>query len=293
MGKINRGDNLLNDIEVNLDIKENKVMNLGQLPLIHIDTPLGKRLKGLKNIKLDLFIVLGLFQSFINLDDCEENYILRHSLWFSGVITYGRCFTVASGRGVRLERPRYISALDESLVKTHDEIMEQRHKYIAHADDNPYEDFEVFGVIDPIVNKVVGTTNHFSKTFNVNIESMNRYLSLVNEVIIRVAEDEERANQALNIQLASIPLDSFSLIEPSNKNNDELSITYAVLGTRLCLEKEDYLTGIEYFNRAINLNPNEIGFYINRSKAFDAVGELRKKQEDLYKIEELTKSKKL
>ncbi|MCU6798264.1 hypothetical protein OB236_39665 [Paenibacillus sp. WQ 127069] len=278
---------MLNDIEVNIDIKGEKIINHGQLPLIVIDSPVGKRLKGLKHIKLDLFIIQGLFQSFINLEDCEENYILQHSLWFAGVTTYGRCFTEAAGRGIKLEKSKYVTHLEESKVRTHDEIMEQRNKYIAHADDNNYEGFEVFGVVDPETNKLLGLTNNYHKTVAVNRESIKRYIELINEIIIQVAHDDERASSALLKQISSIQVDELRVINPFVDNKKELSKVYAMLGTKYCLNNQDFDNGIEFLTRAINLDPEDDGPYINRANAFETIGDINNQLSDLNKAYEI------
>jgi hypothetical protein len=59
--------------------------------------------------------------------------IVNPALWFSGVLAYTRCFTQATGGGVKLERKDHVAHLSRELVATHDELMRTRNQYVAHA----------------------------------------------------------------------------------------------------------------------------------------------------------------
>ena len=55
--------------------------------------------------------------------------------WHSAVITYGRCFVSANGRGIKLENA-HVQGLGKNQTALHHNIMELRNQYIAHSGKN-------------------------------------------------------------------------------------------------------------------------------------------------------------
>ncbi|MBT6685170.1 MAG: hypothetical protein HN704_08160 [Bacteroidetes bacterium] len=91
------------------------------------------------SIKLDLQYVKQLLEYMKGQEDDE---LLTKSYWISCIIIYGKCFTdAAKGRGTTLNKEDIFSA-NSNLGKFHEELMDMRHNYIAHAGDSIFEKME-------------------------------------------------------------------------------------------------------------------------------------------------------
>jgi len=60
-------------------------------------------------------------------------------LYIAFLASYGKCFTNCKGRNAQLEK----SNLDEKYHQLHEELMRQRHNYVAHSGDDKVEDSAV------------------------------------------------------------------------------------------------------------------------------------------------------
>ena len=65
----------------------------------------------------------------------EKNHAIVKSLFFSSLIFYGKCFTQAKGRGVKLEK----SIVPPGFHAKHDCIMEYRHTLAAHSGEGQWD----------------------------------------------------------------------------------------------------------------------------------------------------------
>jgi hypothetical protein len=91
--------------------------------------------------------------------------ILEFLLYFRGALnSYGKCF-VSSGRGkMKLEKTNVFSTSSE-LLGQHERIMELRHKYVAHSDNNEIEKAS-FEYTDTPAELVVQLQYNFSFPFD-------------------------------------------------------------------------------------------------------------------------------
>ena len=111
-----------------------------------LDSPKSKQWIGNMSIKLDLEYVLSLLRLLKrdSLDSMseEENELFEKSIWISCVITYCKCFTSASkGRLVQLDK-KHLFKNSSNLLSFHEEIMEMRNNYVAHAGESSFEILE-------------------------------------------------------------------------------------------------------------------------------------------------------
>lgn len=67
------------------------------------------------------------------------------AFWFGALVLYGKCFTQAGGRGVKLER----SNLPEEFRECHDYVMGLRHTIVAHAGYSSEELAKIVLVLHP------------------------------------------------------------------------------------------------------------------------------------------------
>jgi len=115
------------------------------------NTKKAKTLLGFIAIEKDLKDTLILLEEFSNLSeaiDCAKygsivynnKTILLKAILRSIVITYGRCFVEADGRGTKLETRDV--GFDPRFIGFHDYIMNMRHQYVAHAGRSEHEEFK-------------------------------------------------------------------------------------------------------------------------------------------------------
>jgi hypothetical protein len=81
---------------------------------------------------------------YINKD--RETGGLVKALFVASISFYGKLFTVAKGRYVKLERSIYDIDKDKEL---HDELMKYRHGYTAHSGEDKVENVNVIIAIPP------------------------------------------------------------------------------------------------------------------------------------------------
>jgi len=65
--------------------------------------------------------------------------LVKQSLKFYSVITHGKCFLEAKGRGVSLNRKEALKLATTDQAAVHDQILHLRNQYIAHSGEGGYE----------------------------------------------------------------------------------------------------------------------------------------------------------
>lgn len=279
---------MLKDIQVpNVNVGTDGVINKGFFTLYRLDTRLSIYLREIKQIKLDLFIARDSFVNINRLEDCEQNYFLKHSLWFSGAMTYCRCFN--SGKR-NLKLGKYINRLEPKLKDAHFELMKQRNKYIAHADTNEFERCEVFGVLDMEGKELIGVSNYYDKIFALNPEMIKNYEELLCKVIDLVAKEEDRRMGLLLDELSQMKIDERNVINPSQTPSIQQQSEFNhMVGYLFCEENKDYTNGLRFMNKAIQLTPNNPDLYVNRSNVYEALNDYKNYKKDLLQALETDK----
>jgi hypothetical protein len=130
-----------------------------------IDSQLSQKLAGyrliekdIRNIKDWLKNILIIYEKNYGKDTPTDEVILNYdretfglvkALFVASMSFYGKLFTTARGRRVKLERSIYDNETDR---KMHDDIMEFRHNYTAHSGEEKIENVNVVLAI-PVHNK--------------------------------------------------------------------------------------------------------------------------------------------
>lgn len=121
-----------------------------RLPVIYPKTKRAIRGTGLFMIRADLVFcqqgfdhLLSIYSTCLEITQKNEGGLTEHGLhsvlfgaraaWFSSVITYGKCFASASGRGVKLTKKKYVGPLGQPYLDCHEKLIDDRHQYVAHA----------------------------------------------------------------------------------------------------------------------------------------------------------------
>ena len=126
----------------------------------------------------------------------EKNHLIIKSLFFSSLIFYGKCFTQAKGRGVKLER----SIIPPEYHNKHDIIMTYRHTLAAHSGEGKWDTGKVNLVLPPNKNSKVGI--HIKpETYRLDFEDDrmddDKFLELVNLVHTKVKAKSETIGQKI------------------------------------------------------------------------------------------------
>ncbi|MGH1441435.1 MAG: hypothetical protein ACRBBR_15070 [Cellvibrionaceae bacterium] len=90
--------------------------------------PLAKRMSALQLLANDLKQVI----EFIEIYE-SSSQTSRFALFQAIAISYGRCYVVGKKRGLSLDEEKVFKN-DKNLLKTHRDMINLRHKTIAHAD---------------------------------------------------------------------------------------------------------------------------------------------------------------
>lgn len=120
---------------------ENRMLNENGEPLLTIsaialDEHLSKQHSSYSEIEWELEDTKN---SFYRAKQFDSEDTIRSSLFVSAIMAYGRVFTQSEGRnGVKLEGTPHWLGNDPTAIKRHNELMEFRHKIIAHTGNSPY-----------------------------------------------------------------------------------------------------------------------------------------------------------
>lgn len=105
--------------------------------VFEIDTKISHQVCGYTLIEKDIRDALSFLSEHhkIYKENSETKGILLKALIRAVVITYGKCFVRAEGRRIKLEA----DVIPEKYRDAHNELMEMRHQYVAHAGKSSHE----------------------------------------------------------------------------------------------------------------------------------------------------------
>lgn len=117
---------------------------------VFLKTRLSNRLTGyaliekdIRNIKSWLRYIDDLFgdgrKEGIIIASNREKFNIIKGLYIAFLASYGKCFTNCKGRNAKLEKVN----LEEQYYHLHDELMRQRHNYVAHSGDDKVETADI------------------------------------------------------------------------------------------------------------------------------------------------------
>ena len=127
----------------------------------------------------------------------EANHKIIKSLFFSSIVFYGKCFTQAKGRGVKLEK----KIIPKEYEDKHDEIMEYRHCIAAHSGEGKWDSGHVALILPPQNKTELGftkKTNLYRLDFEDDRMDEYKFLDLVNILIDTVDNKFHTIGQQIN-----------------------------------------------------------------------------------------------
>jgi len=184
----------------------NRLINAKEVGIAEIKESItARKLREMKLILADLELSKAMFEKILTLDDQEENDIVMLSLWISAVLTYFRSFTCGKARTMKLSLDQNISILDDNLQKAHEELKNQRNRYMAHTDFSPYEfEFPSYVAVDIDDLSIVGYHDIIVKIILPDPEKISLYIELVNKLIEQGMDFKEQVERSLIDELKKI-----------------------------------------------------------------------------------------
>ncbi|MBI1768195.1 MAG: hypothetical protein HYR67_07455 [Bacteroidetes bacterium] len=111
------------------------------------------------------------------------------SLWHTVIALYGKCF-VSSGHSTKLESNNCFSRQNEMFLKTHNELMDLRHNFVAHRGRTIHEFAIAYIKIDPFKNDSEVKIEQLKRN-KPDIGELEKYIQLFDH-LITVTEDKIR-----------------------------------------------------------------------------------------------------
>ena len=174
-----------------------------------IKTPISKQFSGFRLILKDLFIVKDVIKELKIIRYNGVSSIIKQSLSFYAVITYGKCFAEASGRGTQLSKRDALKYANEEARVEHERIIDQRNNYVAHGSLKGYEHNPVVAALNPDQSDKKITMVFDNLMGLVDIDSqLDNFDALVNAVIKYVGEKTNFLKNKIENKLKEENLDS-------------------------------------------------------------------------------------
>lgn len=152
--------------------------------------------------------------------DLEKEKIIKSALTYSIISSYGKCFTDASKtKSPKLEENEVFKENPEYL-RTHNKIMELRHKFIAHRGDTESEVVAAFILIPKKDNSVVNIKFKrlkqisFSNTEHIEIRNLIDFL--INKLDPKIEKAAEKAKRGM---FETFTLEQLALMDLNNIND--------------------------------------------------------------------------
>lgn len=113
-------------------------------PYVVLEGPMAKRLAGLSLVQQDLLEVQSMLT---RIDPMSNDIVGTKAMLFGALVLYGKCFTQADGRGVKLERKKIFS--EDEARESHERMMQLRHEFVAHAGKAREEQLIILLLLNP------------------------------------------------------------------------------------------------------------------------------------------------
>jgi len=172
--------------------------------LLIIPSFISKKLASYMLIQGDILFVKDLVSEIITAKtkrEDERNTIIEASLWYSLIVTYGKCFTQNDIGYSKLEEKDCFGEDELGLIEIHKNIMNLRHSFIAHRGDTENETAIVFIKIPK--NEPVGNLTEFkissTKSVSPSIEKLNDYLELFNHLLKILDNKIQKQTEKINL----------------------------------------------------------------------------------------------
>lgn len=163
-------------------------------------------------------------EEFSKQEKSNNKGIILKALTRAIAITYGKCFTVAGGRKIKLDE----NIVSEKNRQAHKDIMEMRHQYVAHAGVTEHESCKCVLLLPPAIKFYKGQTvfpGHFTELYQTitPVFLVTDCKSLIEEVQLKVKDKLEKLWGKIDLSKIS-PTQVYEIVSKAkNKNRITLS----------------------------------------------------------------------
>lgn len=173
-----------------------------------IQTKISKQYSGFRLILKDLTSIKEAINELRKTDYQGMHSIVKQSLSFYSVITYGKCFAQADERSTRLHKSQALKYVEAKAQIEHDIIIEQRNQYIAHASSIKYESNPIVASLNKDLEnkKIIKIYDNILSL--VDIDSQLENFDILIEGIIKYVKEKYTELMAkIDAELKEIPIE--------------------------------------------------------------------------------------
>lgn len=133
--------------------------------------------------------------------------VVKASMFKAIIIQYAKCFTKAWGRAAKLEAKSVFHSQEDHL-EIHDEVMEMRNNYIAHAGKGKYDYGAMVMYLNPDTDKPgIGRIIHADLKFLDHSLKLSGYDKICQTALEYVDSKMEKLSTAYTIEVDSMDLE--------------------------------------------------------------------------------------
>lgn len=144
---------------------------------------------------------------------------ISRGLLFSSIVSYAKCFAQARGRVVRLEKEHVFEG-EAELLKTHNQVLKMRNKFVAHGDKSEFEHVMVRIALtpEPFSKEVLTPYSLVASVASLSKDTIKDYIKMASYVGSFIELKIDKLNDFLKTELALMDLDEvYSYAEPPRK----------------------------------------------------------------------------
>jgi|GEM_PF-2898924 len=174
-------------VSVNVYADEKK----GMYPYVILTDDLSHRIAAQFSFKQDLRESKEVIEFIkVALPKRELSELIISSLFNSAVIKYGRCFSfVNSGRKKKLLKENVFKQAEQKHIKVHQEIIDMRNDFIAHAQKSQYESMVMVAYLLPeAIERKISSVEFASRSYGWNESLIDDFLEIITYAISHVEQ---------------------------------------------------------------------------------------------------------
>jgi len=205
---------------IRVDLDDKGLPNL----VYPLNTPMAKKYSGFRLILKDLKNVKEAINELGEVKFNGRSSIVKQSLSFYSVITYGKCFAEAKGRGTQLNQADALKYATPEQSLEHTKIIDQRNNYVAHSGHKAYEHNPIVMAFsrDPsakgqykIHDNIMGLVDIDSqlKTFEGLVDAIIKYVKEKCSLILEKVQNEVAGLDIEEIYSKLIDPNNFDLVK--------------------------------------------------------------------------------
>ena len=193
-----------------------------QCPFVRLDGQLAKRFRGLSLIATDLKEVADGLRQLIQLVEANADPALMRRIFLASLVTYGKAFAEAKGRGTRLSRDSDLAGASDQNLSDHDDMLAVRNEHVAHGGVTQLEQAVAYAVLEPERLGGVQQVTYLHAQINVqSIEVLHRWLQVVQIVRASAEKKLAKSKEALLTEQRNRPLEELYRLAEEQAKEDE------------------------------------------------------------------------